>query len=694
MELKKIACETCGGTLEVNEKRTSAKCLVCGNSYFIKDSESCGSNLTALLIRAQLSIEEMDFAGAENTCERIEALNDELVELWLYHLLIEARAVSIEELYNTDKDYTESGNYTKAVYYAYTLEKDSYIEDLKELKNKRIEKLKTFINANPGLAESSLAGGEALSSLEKTLLTKKSDNDIYMYDKTEYLHHGILQFYNVARLKFELNNQLGLFKGYALEGRKIKKCYIDNPVIDIPFGVTEIESRAFSARPARAIIIPESVKSIGRHAFLDCNNLVSVIIPHGVEVIAAYTFIACEKLVSVTIPASVTSIEEGAFAKCVNLKSVKIPEKCAKIGEGAFSGCCGIPSLKIPDSVTFVGKKAFGDDYIGISNISSLKAPNRIYWGPNQTIFVNKGQSYKWDSEWNARCEAKIVYRDEAAYEEAAVAASSINAAKPVTIDPNKCQMFLSLCSNNKLAEAKAMWEQGGVDLNFSYAGNTPLLHSVNKGYEDMALWLIKIGASVDVPGGNKKTALIIAASKGQIAVMTALLKAGANANLVDRDQHTALFFAIYEGRDKPWGKESVTLLLSNGADPNVGRNALDCSIEYGFDITEALIAAGVDIHKTHIYDGSLLIAAIKKKRESIAITLIENGADVDLADHSGFTPLHYAAMEAMTEVARLLLKKGAKANCKGGADNKTPLDYATRNSASREIAEMLSSLE
>jgi ankyrin repeat protein len=42
---------------------------------------------------------------------------------------------------------------------------------------------------------------------------------------------------------------------------------------------------------------------------------------------------------------------------------------------------------------------------------------------------------------------------------------------------------------------------------------------------------------------------------------------------------------------------------------------------------------------------------------------LIESGAEVNARDSQGFTPLHYAAQEDLLEMARLLIAKGADVN-------------------------------
>ena len=71
-----------------------------------------------------------------------------------------------------------------------------------------------------------------------------------------------------------------------------------------------------------AYAIPDSVTSIGQHAFNGCRSLTSVTIPDGVTSIGAYAFSECSSLTSVTIPDSVTSIGDGAFASCTSLTDV------------------------------------------------------------------------------------------------------------------------------------------------------------------------------------------------------------------------------------------------------------------------------------------------------------------------------------------------------------------------------------
>ena len=57
-------------------------------------------------------------------------------------------------------------------------------------------------------------------------------------------------------------------------------------------------------------------------AFGWCSSLLSIAIPDSVKSIGIHAFYNCRSLKSITIPDSVTSIKDGAFFKCVSLKSV------------------------------------------------------------------------------------------------------------------------------------------------------------------------------------------------------------------------------------------------------------------------------------------------------------------------------------------------------------------------------------
>ena len=65
-----------------------------------------------------------------------------------------------------------------------------------------------------------------------------------------------------------------------------------------------------------------------------------------------------------------------------------------------------------------------------------------------------------------------------------------------------------------------------------------------------------------------------------------------------------------------------------------------------------------------------------KTKNEEIMIHLIKNGADVNVQDTDGFTPLHFAVVQGQVKVVKCLLEYGANIKSKGKTEF-TPLHIA-----------------
>ena len=109
----------------------------------------------------------------------------------------------------------------------------------------------------------------------------------------------------------------------------------------------------------KAVVVGDSVTSIGYHAFLGCTALESVTIPDSVTSIGQGAFCDCAALESVTIGDSVTNIGSWVFSGCTALESVTIGDSVTSIDGYAFYGCTALRSIVIPDSVTSIGSRAF-----------------------------------------------------------------------------------------------------------------------------------------------------------------------------------------------------------------------------------------------------------------------------------------------------------------------------------------------
>ncbi len=124
----------------------------------------------------------------------------------------------------------------------------------------------------------------------------------------------------------------------------------------------------------KSLTLPNSLKSIGSHAFSCMQGLTSVEIPNSVTSIGEYAFYYCSSLTSVEIPNSVTSIGEYAFYECSALKSVELSNSIKTIPYGCFSGCSSLLSVSLPNSVTIIKNSAFS----GCTSLGSISIPNSV----------------------------------------------------------------------------------------------------------------------------------------------------------------------------------------------------------------------------------------------------------------------------------------------------------------------------
>ena len=100
-----------------------------------------------------------------------------------------------------------------------------------------------------------------------------------------------------------------------------------------------------SAKTQTSYILPDSVISIGDHAFKNCSNLTTITIPDSVTSIGSYAFSYCYSLTNITIPDGVTNIGEGAYLRCSRLTSIALPNSIISIGNYAFEDCTALKDV-------------------------------------------------------------------------------------------------------------------------------------------------------------------------------------------------------------------------------------------------------------------------------------------------------------------------------------------------------------
>jgi ankyrin repeat protein len=259
-----------------------------------------------------------------------------------------------------------------------------------------------------------------------------------------------------------------------------------------------------------------------------------------------------------------------------------------------------------------------------------------------------------------------------------------------------------------------------GADANArDKAGMTPLMHAAGGNVPVGAIKvMLKAGADVNARDDTGMTPLLHAALGGaDEKKVAALLEAGADVNARDKEGmtpllHTAksrpamkrilgmldfpvldekmrqnMIYLFSESTLKDKGPGRVARrLLAAGADPNA-RNAeretallLALPGAWRQQVLDALSGAGIDLgHVVNSKSGLTLQQAVADAgdNEEVIAALLKGGADPNVLDRSGLTPLMRAARDAWWgNVIRMLSEHGADAGARdpGG---KTVREYA-----------------
>ncbi|XP_047443635.1 CARD- and ANK-domain containing inflammasome adapter protein [Mugil cephalus] len=216
--------------------------------------------------------------------------------------------------------------------------------------------------------------------------------------------------------------------------------------------------------------------------------------------------------------------------------------------------------------------------------------------------------------------------------------------------------------------------------------GHTALHRAASRGHTEIVKTLIKAGAPIHTLDLQSKTSVHLAALNEHLNCVKVLveeeakqseshtqdtflhmaaveddcrltgllLQNGANVDAVNSHKKTALFIAVKENNHK-----TVAVLLNAGAkvDHEVINEAINLHHE---TILQLLLAKARGLLSEEAL-GSALFSAVRQNRDGVVTALIDNGADVNVCDKQGYTPLLLAAELGHAEGFRALIAKQAK---------------------------------
>jgi uncharacterized protein len=139
---------------------------------------------------------------------------------------------------------------------------------------------------------------------------------------------------------------------------------------------------------------------------------------------------------------------------------------------------------------------------------------------------------------------------------------------------------------------------------------------------------------------------------------------------------------------------EILQILLDAGTDPNIHDEHVPAlhvaAANDNIEAAKILISHGakIDARDAANHD-TALVYGIRDGKFTIAEYLLEAGADPNIADRRGFTPLHVAVTRDDIRIAGSLLDHGAQINARTQGDGRTPLMIAAA-AGFEEMVELL----
>jgi ankyrin repeat protein len=241
--------------------------------------------------------------------------------------------------------------------------------------------------------------------------------------------------------------------------------------------------------------------------------------------------------------------------------------------------------------------------------------------------------------------------------------------------------------------------KEGGANLNQADPeGVTPLITAIWNQHYDTAAYLIKAGANVNkwdwwgrgplwcavdlntIPHGGRNDGPSLDETSS-LQIIDMLLKAGANPNLQLKLRPPYRNVPFDRGGDQVLSTGATPLLRASkaGDNPAAMRLLLEhhalVDLPNSDGVTPLMIAAGMG-HGINPSRGRY------QGDDDAALAvgiLLDAGADIHRRAGNGMNAVHSAAMKGWTATIRLLAERGAEVDIKD-RDGKTPLDYATGN--------------
>jgi uncharacterized protein len=178
---------------------------------------------------------------------------------------------------------------------------------------------------------------------------------------------------------------------------------------------------------------------------------------------------------------------------------------------------------------------------------------------------------------------------------------------------------------------------------------------------------LVKQGAALNARDGNGRTPMIVAAFRQDHAAVRALIEAGADVNALDNQSYDVVTIAAVLN-----DLDTLRAALAGGGNARAitspySGTALIAAAHLGHaEVCDMLVKARAPLDHVNNLGWTALIEAIVlgdggARHQATVEVLIKGGANLDLADGNGKSPLALARQKGYAPIAQMLEQAGAK---------------------------------
>jgi ankyrin repeat protein len=204
--------------------------------------------------------------------------------------------------------------------------------------------------------------------------------------------------------------------------------------------------------------------------------------------------------------------------------------------------------------------------------------------------------------------------------------------------------------------------QSGGANRNDGLA----LVAASERGDIETVRELLKKGAYIHTQDRDGRCALVAAAYRNNLAVADILIAAGADVNMKDNTLQSAFLIATSDGFTELLLKTLKAGAIVNSTDSYNGTGLIRAADRGHVAVIRELLKTDIRVNHVNRRGWTALLEAIilgagKERHIEVVRMLVAAGADVNLPDSDGVSPLSHARKRNFTEIIKILEKAGAR---------------------------------